>query len=99
MDKNGAITLAQEIIRLCKNYFNNVEPAKVVTVTKVYSNSADIKYSIVDDDENTQTLSDRKVPILKSCYGSDSLNLKAGDKVLLIYEGGSILNPYIIGKL
>jgi hypothetical protein len=25
--------------------------------------------------------------------------LKAGDKVLLIYEGGSILNPYIIGKL
>lgn len=100
MRNNSVITLAQEVVRLCKNHFNNAEPPAIVTVTKVYTNSADVKYSFVDPETGeTQNIIDRKVPILKPCYTGSSLNLKAGDEVMLVYNGGNAANAYIIGKL
>ena len=99
MDDNSVITLAQEIIRLCKNYFNNVEPPMIATVTRVYTDSADVKYSFEDAEGTIQTIVDRKVPVLKPAYGTGTINLETGNKVMLIFEGGSIASAYIVGKL
>lgn len=93
------MTLDEEILRLCKNHFNHVEPPLVATVTKVYSKSADVKFTGVDDEGKAINVPLRNTPILKLCYGNETLNLKAGDEVMLIFQGGSVANAYIVGKL
>ena len=91
--------LIKEIIRAVSSHFNYTEPPSIVTVVKVYSSSADVRYTFQDEEGEIHNVIDRKVPILKPCYGNVDLNLKRGDKVMLVYNGGSAANAYIIGKL
>jgi hypothetical protein len=89
----------EEIKRAMDPHFNYSEPPMIAKVTRVYTGSADVKYSFVDAEGTTQTIVDRKVPVIKPAYGTGSINLTVGDKVMLIFEGGSIASAYIVGKL
>lgn len=91
--------LLKELKRAMDPHYNKTEPPSIVTVVKVYSNSADVKYTFKAEDGTIQNVVDRKVPILKSCWESGTLTLHPGDEVMLAYVGGSASNAYIIGKL
>lgn len=93
MDRS-AKTLDLEIKRAMSPYFNYVEPSVFATVTRVHTTNVDISLAV---GENNIPFSN--VPILKPCYGTESLNLAIGDKVLLIFRAGSITAPVIVGKL
>jgi hypothetical protein len=93
MDRN-AKTLDSEIVRVCKPYFNHCEPSVFATVTRVHDNTVDIGLSV-----GQEVIPFGNVPVLKPCFGSGSLNLAIGDKVLLIFQAGSIKAPVIVGKI
>nr|WP_319372447.1 hypothetical protein [uncultured Methanobacterium sp.] len=94
MGSENAKTLDQEIKRAMAPYFNHVEPSVFATVTRVHATNVDITLAVGED-----TIPFYNVPVLKPCYGSESLNLAIGDKVLLIFQAGSITAPVIVGKL
>lgn len=87
-------TLDEEIRRAMAPYFNYCEPSIFTTVKKVNTSTVDIELSI---GENKIPFGD--VPVVKPCYGSDSLNLSIGDRVLLIFQSGNIRAPVVVGKL
>lgn len=87
-------TLDLEIKRAMAPYFNYCEPSVFATVTRVYNTTADIALTVGED-----VIPFGNVPVLKPCFGSGSLNLAIGDRVLLIFQAGSIKAPVIIGKL
>lgn len=91
---DNAKTLDEEIKRAMAPYFNYCEPSVFATVKRVHTSTADIELSR----GNVGTLFSN-VPIVRPCYGSDSLNLGIGDKVLLIFQAGNIAAPVIVGKL
>lgn len=91
---DGAITLDNEIVRVCKDYFNYCEPSIFAKVTKIHDNTVDIEIST---GKNKIPVGD--VPVVKPCYGSESLNLALDDRVLLIFQAGSIKAPVVVGKL
>ena len=77
-----------QIKRMTRDWYNYVEPPKLATVQSVNGNLVDI------------TLSDGipipNVPILQT---GSSLILNTNDTVLVIFIGGHIGNPIIIGKV
>ena len=91
---SNAKTLDNEIVRVCKPYFNHCEPSVFATVTRVHNNRVDIALAVGED-----VIPYGNVPVLKPCFGSGSLNLAIGDRVLLIFQAGSIKAPIIAGKL
>lgn len=94
MDK-GAKTLDNEIIRAVSPYFNYVEPSVFAVVTRVHTTSADIKLTVGEDD----VIPFSNVPVIRSCYGTETLNLNIGDRVLLVFIAGNIRAPVIVGKV
>lgn len=96
MESNSrtAKTLDEEIKRAMSPYFNFVEPSVFTTVKRVHDNTVDIELSIGD---NKIPIS--QVPVIKPCYGTGSLNLAIGDRVLLVFQAGNIKAPVVIGKL
>lgn len=95
MNDRSTKTLDNEIVRVCKQYFNHCEPSVFATVTRVHTTTVDISLAVGET-----VIPFFNVPILKPCYGSsESLNLTIGDKVLLIFRAGSIKAPIIAGKL
>lgn len=91
---SNAKTLEQEILRLCRPHFNNAEPVRIMTVTKINDNSVDLKL-IVGENEMPFT----NVPVLKPAYGTSSMNLLLGDRVLVVFNQGKIASPIVIGKI
>jgi|GEM_PF-5778779 len=94
MNDRSAKTLDMEIKRAMSPYFNYVEPSVFATVTRVHLTTVDISLAIGED-----TVPFSKVPVIKPCYGSESMNLVIGDRVLLIFQAGNITAPVIAGKL
>lgn len=93
MDRS-AKTLDLEIKRAMSPYFNYVEPSVFAIVKRVHNDSVDIGLDIGD-----VPMPFEKVPVVKPCYGSESLNLVIGDKVLLIFQAGNITAPVVVGKI
>ena len=93
MDRS-AKSLDLEIKRAMAPYFNHCEPSVFATVTRVHDNTVDIGLSV-----GQEVIPFGNVPVLKPCFGSGSLNLAIGDKVLLIFQAGSIKAPVIVGKI
>lgn len=93
MERN-AKTLDQELKRAMAPYFNHVEPSVFATVKRVHNAAADIELAV-----GRNVIPFQKVPVIKSCYGSESLNLVIGDRVLLVFIAGNIKAPVIAGKL
>lgn len=87
-------TLDLEIKRAMAPYFNYCEPSVFATVTRVHDNTVDIGLSV-----GQNVIPFENVPVVKPCFGSGSLNLAIGDRVLLIFQAGSIKAPIIAGKL
>jgi len=92
--ERSAKTLDLEIKRAMSPYFNYVEPPVFATVTRVHATTVDLSLQVGED-----AVPFPKVPVLKPCFGSESLNLVIGDRVLLIFQAGSITAPVVVGKL
>jgi len=93
-ESRNAKTLDEEIKRAMSPYFNYCEPSVYATVKRVHADTADISLAVGEN-----IIPFPNVPILKSCHGSESLNLIIGDRVLLIFQAGNITAPVIAGKL
>lgn len=94
MGDRGAKTLDLEIKRAMAPYFNYCEPSVFAIVKRVYENTVDIELSKGD----VGTLFEN-VPVVQPCFGSGSLNLDIGDRVLLIFQAGNIKAPVVVGKI
>lgn len=77
-----------QIKRMTNDWYNKVEPSTMAIVQAVNGNMVDIKLNNGLDLPN--------VPVLQT---GSSITLNVNDNVLVIFVGGHIGNPVVIGKV
>ena len=92
--------LDDEIKRVGDSYYNYTEPPSQGIVKTIYNNvNGSGLYGLGLTIEGLE-MDFPFVPVLFSCFDTNpNLSVKVGDPVLIIFIGGQLTNPLVIGKI